>query len=147
MRNLAALGYGRVEVCSLTFFTSVKMFTDDLQWDTPRWHTIISTIVDECSQLGMIVDINNGDAYPTQMPSVMDADDPASAYEITFSELDVAAGTSYKDVIPERRKDPRCSKNNLLDYGSVLAEMLFPPVGHLIVYSVSGRSYWMSWPD
>ena len=103
MQNLAALGYGRVEVCSLKFFTSIKNFTETDQWGTERWDGIISAITDECSKLGMIVDINNGDAYPIQMPSVMDADDPASAYEVTFAEADVAAGQTYNDVIPERR--------------------------------------------
>ena len=114
MRNLAALGYGRVEICSLSFFTSVKNFTEDDQWGTGKWDSIISAIVDECSQLGMIVDINNGDAYPIQMPSVMDADDPASAYEITFAEADVAAGETYKDMIPERRAIRKAGTPKLL---------------------------------
>ncbi len=114
MRNLAALGYGRVEVCSLTFFTSTKTLTDEEQWGTERWDSIVSAIVDECTQLGMIVDINNGDAYPIQMPSVMDADDPASAYEITFAEQNVAAGESYDDVIPERRTIRKAGTTKLM---------------------------------
>lgn len=101
LQDIAALGYGTVEVCSLTFFTA--NIEPGYEWGTDNWDKAMHIIVDEAQKLGLNVDFTNGDAYPIRMPSVANADDEGSSYEITFGQHTLAAGETYNAALPARR--------------------------------------------
>ncbi|MGO2750859.1 MAG: glycosyl hydrolase [Pseudoclavibacter sp.] len=99
IESLDAQGFGGVEIVA---FAAPDAAGDEWGWGTERWNQLVSVALDEASARDMAIDLTNGPRWPIAMPGIESADDPAASYELTFGHADVAAGTTYSGLLPER---------------------------------------------
>jgi len=93
-------GFGSVEVVSFMAFGDANC-PQELSWGSQAWIAVLKTILKEAKKLKMTVDLANGPAWPIAMPSVKNADDPASLYELTYGKTTVSENREM--VIPAPR--------------------------------------------
>lgn len=113
IRNLHSRGFGGVEVVVLATLPPEIAWSED-GWGTENWDRMVAVIDDETQKLGMSMDLANGPGWPMAFPTVLDADDPASLYELTWGVMDVEKGTHYHGPLPERRTVREEGKPELL---------------------------------
>ncbi len=116
LQDIAALGFGGVEIVSLTFLTNPLRAED--AWGTPNWDKAMEIVADECQKLGLDIATTNGPAWPIAMPSIQSADDPAALRELTHGKVEVAAGTTYEGAVPARKTTRRDGTTKLFAVGA-----------------------------
>lgn len=99
IKNLADMGYGCVEVVAITVSDSIG---EENIWGTDNWNHMMKIILQTAKECGITVDFTNGPAWPIAMPNISSADDEAALYEMTYGVVDVAGGTTYQGIVPER---------------------------------------------
>lgn len=102
LRQLAARGFGGVEIVSMIRRMPDELFDSDYAWGKEQWHRVLGIIDDECQKNGMTMDVANGPQWPIAMPCIQSADDPAALYELTYGEASFSGGR-YSGPLPERR--------------------------------------------
>lgn len=103
IRSLYEKGFGGVEIVPMAITTDgfSNIEVEESSWATEKWNKTLEIVSDETSKLGMTMDVANGPSYPIGMPTVENADDPASLYELTYGVKDVPC--HYVGKLPERR--------------------------------------------
>ena len=100
LREIAALGYGGVEIVSYAqFLTDIP---EEYAWGSENWEKTMEIVVDECKQLGLEVSVTNGPSWPISMPNIESADADGASYELTWGVELVVGGGTYSGLVPER---------------------------------------------
>ncbi|MBC5787905.1 glycosyl hydrolase [Clostridium facile] len=100
VKQIADLGYGGLEVVS--YIQMIKGVQDNDQWGTENWDRAMEIIVDEAQKYNLTVDVTNGPGWPISSPTLKNADDPGTSYEMTYGTADLVAGDTYQAIVPER---------------------------------------------
>lgn len=98
--DLYERGFGSIEVVSFMPFGD-RDCASEFAWGSKKWLDVIVTILETAQAYQMKVDLANGPAWPIAMPTIKNADNPASLYELTYGKVYVK---DLKDnLIPEPR--------------------------------------------
>ena len=113
IQEFAALGYGGVEVVSMTTVSAGMPnsineritspgLVGEYRWGTEKWDKAMEVIIDEAQKHGLTIDVTNGPAWPVAMPTITNVDEKGSSYEMTYAAREYGAGTVLNGDIPSK---------------------------------------------
>jgi hypothetical protein len=101
--QVADAGFGVLEVADVTHSLrarGIDIDTETYGWGTPAWVEGVKAALTQAIKRNVRIDLTVGPSWPAAVPTIT-PDDPAACTELVHGRADVAAGTTYDDVLPE----------------------------------------------
>ncbi|GAA2297558.1 glycosyl hydrolase [Streptomyces kunmingensis] len=99
IREIAAAGFGGVEIAAVTHSMDEQLDTVRHGWGTVAWRAAIEAALREAKKRDVVVDLTIGPAWPAAVPSIT-PDSRAAAHELAHGIAVVAPGTAYEGPVP-----------------------------------------------
>ena len=98
--DLAARGFGGIEVVAMNSGFPPQMLTADTMWGSSRWCQMMQPLLHEAREQGLSVDMANGPGWPIVNVTATDPDDETALYELAYGLRVLQAGEVYEGEAP-----------------------------------------------
>ncbi|RFC70905.1 glycosyl hydrolase [Streptomyces sp. AcE210] len=100
IREIAATGFGGVEIAAVTHSMDEQLDTVRYGWGTAAWRAAVEAALREAKKRDVVVDLTIGPAWPAAVPSIT-PDSRAAAKELAHGVAVLESGTTYEGPVPE----------------------------------------------
>ncbi|MEU6844635.1 glycosyl hydrolase [Streptomyces sp. NPDC046716] len=99
IRQIAAAGFGGVEIAAVTHSMDRQLDTVRYGWGTPAWRAAVEAALREAAKRDVVVDLTIGPAWPAAVPSIT-PDSAAASKELAHGVAELASGATYEGAVP-----------------------------------------------
>ncbi|MFI6878929.1 glycosyl hydrolase [Streptomyces sp. NPDC050400] len=99
IRQIAAAGFGGVEIAAVTHSMDEQLDTVRYGWGTPAWRAAVEAALREAKKRDVVVDLTIGPAWPAAVPSIT-PDSRAASQELAHGVAVLASGAAYDGPVP-----------------------------------------------
>ena len=103
--DLAARGFGGIEVVTMRSSVDGRLFTRDTMWGSKAWTSAMKILLREAKAHGLTVDFANGPSWPVADIHATSPDDESVIRELAYGMRKLVAGEHYEGEIPKPEPD------------------------------------------